>query len=86
MSIIRKCDDMSWVNSVRQEQQSLKISKKIAMILQSARAENERLNAGIFDGTIPVAMRVERVTDEDDEQVKKHFETKNAFSASGLWN
>jgi hypothetical protein len=48
-------------------------------------AEDHGLNAGVFDATIPVASRPQRVTDED-EQVKKLLETKSAFSASGLWN
>jgi hypothetical protein len=48
-------------------------------------AENGGLNAGIFDATIPFAIPVQRVNDEDD-QVKALLETKNAFSAGGLWN
>ena len=48
-------------------------------------AENEGLNAGVFDGAIPVAMRVERATNED-EQVTRLVETKGSFSAGGLWN
>ena len=43
------------------------------------------MNAGVFDATIPVAARTQRVTDED-EQVKALLESKTAFSASGLWN
>lgn len=48
-------------------------------------AEDHGLNAGVFDATIPVVARVQRVTDED-EQVKKLLEDKSAFSAGGLWN
>ena len=43
------------------------------------------LNAGVYDARIPVAMRIERVEDED-EQVKQLLQTKSAFSASGMWN
>ena len=49
------------------------------------RAEEHGLNAGIFDGRIPVAKHVEREADEE-EQVKKLLVTKGSFSASALWN
>ncbi len=49
------------------------------------RAEEHGLNAGIFDGRIPVAKHVEREADEE-EQVKKLLATKGSFSASALWN
>jgi hypothetical protein len=48
-------------------------------------ARRRGFNAGVFDGSIPVAMRMERVEDED-EQVKQLLETKSAFSAGGIWN
>ena len=50
-----------------------------------ALAEDHGLNAGVFDATIPVASRTQRVTDED-EQVKELLESKSVFSAGGLWN
>ena len=50
-----------------------------------AEAEDHGLNAGVFDATIPVASRTQRVTDED-EQVRTLRNDKNAFSAGGLWN
>ena len=50
-----------------------------------ADAEAHGLNAGIFDGWIPVVKSVDRVQDEQ-EQVDKLLETKGAFSASALWN
>jgi hypothetical protein len=49
------------------------------------RVDQDGLNAGIFDGQIPVAKHVNREQDEDD-QVKKLLETKGSFSASALWN
>jgi hypothetical protein len=48
-------------------------------------ARRRGFNAGVFDASIPVALRMERVEDED-EQVKQLLETKSAFSAGGIWN
>lgn len=48
-------------------------------------AESHGLNAGVFDATIPVAARTQRVTNED-EQVKTLCDSKISFSAGGLWN
>jgi hypothetical protein len=42
-------------------------------------------NAGVFDASIPVAKRMERVVDEE-EQVNQLLETKSALSAGGIWN
>jgi hypothetical protein len=50
-----------------------------------SRADQEGLNAGIFDGRIPVAKCVNREPVEND-QVKKLVETKGSFSAGGLWS
>jgi len=50
-----------------------------------SQADEEGLNAGIFDGRIPVAKQVNRELDEDD-QVKMLVETKGSFSAGALWN
>ena len=50
-----------------------------------AAAENHGLNQGIFDATLPVAIRLERVADED-QQVRQLLAQKGAFSASALWN
>jgi hypothetical protein len=43
------------------------------------------LNAGVFHASIPFAITVECVEEEDD-QVKKLLATKGAFSASAMWN
>jgi hypothetical protein len=48
-------------------------------------ARRRGFNAGVFDASIPVAKRMERVVDEE-EQVKQLLETKSAFSAGGIWN
>ena len=40
-------------------------------------------NACVFDASIPVAKRMERVVDEE-EQVKQLLETKSAFSVGGF--
>ena len=48
-------------------------------------SDKEGLNAGIFDGKIPVAKHVEREKEEAD-QVKKLLATKGSFSTSALWN
>jgi hypothetical protein len=50
-----------------------------------SQADEEGLNAGIFDERIPVAKQVNRELDEDD-QVKILVETKGSFSAGALWN
>ena len=50
-----------------------------------AAAENHGLNQGIFDATLPVAIRLGRVVDED-QQVRQLLTQKGAFSASALWN
>ena len=50
-----------------------------------SRVDQDGLNAGIFDGRIPVTKNVNREQEEDD-QVKKLLETKGSFSASALWN
>ena len=42
-------------------------------------------NAGVFDASIPMAARLKRVLDEE-EQVKELVERKGAFSTTGLWN
>ena len=48
-------------------------------------AKEHGLNAGVFDGRIPVAKQVEREVDEDN-QVRQLLAKKGTFSASGLWN
>ena len=48
-------------------------------------AEEHGLNAGVFDGRIPVATHVERGVDEAD-QVRQLLAKKGSFSASALWN
>ena len=50
-----------------------------------AQADGQGLNAGIFDGRIPVAKSVDREQGEQ-EQIDKLLETKGAFSASAHWN
>jgi hypothetical protein len=50
-----------------------------------ATAEDHGLNQGVFTAAIPVAYRLERVVDED-EQVRQLLSQKGAFSASALWN
>jgi hypothetical protein len=49
------------------------------------RAEEDGLNAGVFDAFVPTAVLVQRMTDED-AQVRELVEKKGAFSASALWN
>jgi hypothetical protein len=48
-------------------------------------AEQQGLNPGVFDASIPVSHRLERVQDED-AQVRQLLAQKGAFSASALWN
>lgn len=48
-------------------------------------ARRRGFNAGVFDASIPVAKRMERVVDEE-EQVNQLLETKSAFSVGGIWN
>ena len=48
-------------------------------------ARRRGFNAGVYDASIPVAKRMERVVDEE-EHVKQLLETKSAFSAGGIWN
>jgi hypothetical protein len=48
-------------------------------------AEDQGLNEGVFTSSIPVAIRLARVVDED-EQVRQLLVQKGAFSASALWN
>ncbi len=48
-------------------------------------ARRRGFNAGVFDASIPVAMRMERVVDEE-EQVNQLLETESAFSAGGIRN
>jgi hypothetical protein len=48
-------------------------------------ARRRGFNAGVFDASIPVAKRIERVVDEE-EQVNQLLETKSAFAAGGIWN
>ena len=49
------------------------------------RADAHGLNAGIFDGWIPVATHVEREEDEE-IQVQKLLATKGSFSVGAIWN
>ena len=48
-------------------------------------AEQQGLNQGVFDASIPVSRRLKRVQDED-AQVQQLLAQKGAFSASALWN
>ena len=48
-------------------------------------ADAHGLNAGIFDGRIPIAKHVEREAEEDN-QVRQLLAKKGSFSASALWN
>ncbi len=50
-----------------------------------ASAEDHGLNRGVFIAAIPVAYRLQRVVDED-EQVRLLLFKKGAFSASAMWN
>jgi hypothetical protein len=50
-----------------------------------AAAEDHGLNQGVFIAAIPVAYRLERSVDED-EQVRQLVSQKGAFSASAQWN
>ena len=50
-----------------------------------ATAEDLGLNKGVFTAAIPVAYRLERVVDED-EQVRQLLLQKGAFSAGALWS
>ena len=43
------------------------------------------INPGIFDSEIPVAQRLNRAVDED-EQVRRLVAQRGAFSAGALWN
>ncbi len=50
-----------------------------------AMAEKVGINPGIFDSEIPVAQRLNRAVDED-EQVRRLVAERGAFSAGALWN
>jgi hypothetical protein len=74
---------MNWVKLYRAR--LLKTSTNLIPAGVVSRADEEGLNAGMFDGRIPVAKQVNRELDADD-QVKILVETKGSFSAGALWN
>ena len=50
-----------------------------------ATAEEQGLNPGVFDASIPLVNNLDRAVDED-HQVQQLLAQKGAFSASALWN